>query len=67
MTNPSAQIRTVLVESLHLDLIGPTPDDPTYTNELLPQAPSKWYLSGFLVPFGAPADPAQRHRPTPGP
>ena len=24
--------------------------------EVLPQAPSKWYLTGFLVPFEAPAE-----------
>ncbi|NJM00642.1 MAG: helicase, partial [Synechococcaceae cyanobacterium SM2_3_2] len=56
MTNPSAQIRTALVDALQLDLIGPTPEDTTNATEILTQAPSKWYLSGFLVPFGAPSD-----------
>ena len=27
-----------------------------YTTEVLPVAPSKWYLTGFLVPYEAPAD-----------
>lgn len=44
------EVRGQLVDALHLDLIGPnarlgTPD------EILPQAPSKWYLTGFLVPI----------------
>ncbi|MBM4320226.1 MAG: hypothetical protein FJ125_09750 [Deltaproteobacteria bacterium] len=26
-----------------------------HAREVLPTAPSKWYLAGFLVPYGAPA------------
>ena len=49
----SAQVRAKLVEALRLDLIGPNPTDLAYQDEILPQAPSKWYLSGFLVPYEA--------------
>lgn len=31
----------------------PTPDDEAHAEEILPQAPSKWYLTGFLVPYEA--------------
>jgi hypothetical protein len=53
----SVEVRSRLVDALRLDLIGPseTLGDP---KEVLPQAPSRWYLSGFLVPLGA--DPNQR-------
>jgi hypothetical protein len=37
-----------------LDLIGPEPDEPQAT-EILPLAPSRFYLTGFLVPLNAPA------------
>lgn len=48
----SVEIRGKLVEALRLDLIGPGQQlgDPA---EVLPQAPSRWYLTGFLVPLGA--------------
>ena len=53
----SVEVRQQLVEALRLDLIGPdlarnlgTPD------EVLPQWPSRWYLSGFLVPLDAPEE-----------
>ncbi len=49
----SAQVRNRLVEALQLDLIGPTSDDDKYATEKLTQAPSKWYLTGFLAPLGA--------------
>ncbi len=53
----SDDVRARLVQALRLDLVGPdeTLGDPT---EVLPQAPSRWYLTGFLVPLGAEA--AQR-------
>ena len=53
----SVEVRSRLVDALRLDLIGPseTLGDP---KEVLAQAPSRWYLSGFLVPLGA--DPTQR-------
>jgi hypothetical protein len=51
----SVEVRSKLVEALRLDLVGPGTDlgDP---NEVLPQAPSRWYLTGFLVPLGAKAE-----------
>jgi hypothetical protein len=45
----SAQVRARLVEALVLDLIGPIAD-PTRAGERLEQGPSRWYLTGFLVP-----------------
>ena len=52
----SAQVRSHLIDALQLDLIGPTPDDLVHAEETLDQAPSKWYLTGFLVPYGAPME-----------
>lgn len=51
----SIEVRNHLVEMLRLDLIGPSAGE-AYENEILPQAPSRWYLTGFLVPFEAPED-----------
>ena len=45
-------VRSELVDALRLDLIGPG-DDLGSPDELLPQAPSGWYLTGFLVPTEA--------------
>ena len=39
-------VRDRLVDVLHDDLVGPA--DP---REILGDAPSRWYLTGFLVPF----------------
>lgn len=52
-----ADVRGELADALKLDLVGPSsrlgaPD------ELLPQAPARWYLTGFLVPLDA--EPSQR-------
>ncbi|WP_199247045.1 DISARM system helicase DrmA [[Phormidium] sp. ETS-05] len=55
----SADVRQNLLEALRLDLIGPVPGDPSYhlyQEEVIPQAPSKWYLTGFLAPFGVSID-----------
>jgi hypothetical protein len=49
----SAEIRSQLIEALQLDLIGPRPTDSLYQTEILDLAPSKWYLTGFLVPYEA--------------
>ncbi|MDX9754717.1 MAG: DISARM system helicase DrmA [bacterium] len=55
----SADVRTTLIDALRLDLIGPGEKwggdgrvlgDP---HEILPQRPSTWYLTGFLVPLDA--------------
>ena len=51
MTKTSAEVRTSLIDALRLDLIGPGPHDLQHAEEVLPQAPSSWYLGGFLVPF----------------
>ncbi|MEI9975264.1 MAG: DISARM system helicase DrmA [Ignavibacteriota bacterium] len=48
----SAEVRSKLVESLELDLVGPRPGLGD-ANEILPQSPSRWYLTGFLVPIDA--------------
>ena len=47
----SVAVRKSLVEALRLDLVGPTPGH-RFADERLPERerPSKWYLTGFLVP-----------------
>lgn len=50
----SADVRARLTHALRLDLIGPEPDEPQVA-ETLPIPPSRWYLTGFLVPWNAPA------------
>jgi Helicase conserved C-terminal domain len=52
MTATSIEVRRQLVNALELDLVGPGPGDEL-ESELLRQHPSRWYLTGFLVPFGA--------------
>lgn len=37
----SAEIRSILVDALQLDLVGPKPDDIEHAEEILTQAPSK--------------------------
>ncbi len=50
-----ADVRKHLVAALEADLIGPfVPDShPQAGQEILPLAPSRWYLTGFLAPQGA--------------
>lgn len=45
-------VRAALVSALEADLIGPfVPDEhPQGGQEILPIAPSRWYLTGFLAP-----------------
>ena len=50
----SASVRDYLTHALRLDLIGPRPEDAELAYEMLPHAPSRWYLTGFLVPSNAP-------------
>jgi hypothetical protein len=51
----SAEIRERLASELRLDLVGPSHrDDAALRDEILPDPPSRWYLTGFLVPLGAP-------------
>jgi hypothetical protein len=45
-------VRRALVQALELDLVGPGPGNDL-AEEVLPQAPSRWYLTGFLVPLDA--------------
>ena len=53
----SAEIREEIVRALRLDLIGPWAGHPL-SDERLPGwvRPSNWYLTGFLVPRGAPVE-----------
>lgn len=63
MTN-SADVRKRLIDALRLDLVGPADDcgpeaeASASEEEILPQEPSRWYLTGFLVPIDA--DASQR-------
>ncbi len=50
------EVRKKLVHALGMDLIGPDCDDTDLHGEVLPQAPSRWYLTGFLVPIDADED-----------
>ena len=58
-TADSVGVRQALAEALRLDLVGPTPGH-ALAEERLPawERPSKWYLTGFLVPAGAPPEQA---------
>src|SRR5215813_8482401 len=51
----SAEIRARLATELRLDLIGPSHSDTALVNEVLPDPPSRWYLTGFLVPVDTPS------------
>ena len=52
MAKTSVEIRDSLVDALALDLVGPSPGH-ALERETLEQPPSRWYLTGFLVPTGA--------------
>ena len=45
-------VRSELVDALRLDLVGPE-NGSELEGEILSQAPSRWYLTGFLVPLEA--------------
>lgn len=45
----ASDVREHLIGALEADLIGPY-DAVGLPDELLPQAPSRWYLTGFLAP-----------------
>ena len=51
----STQVRRNLLDALRLDLVGPD-NDHAFAKELLPESPTRWYLTGFLVPTAAPDD-----------
>jgi len=59
-TTTPIEVREDLLDALQVDLIGPSGPlgEP---HEVLPQAPSRWYLTGFLVPTDADED--QRYDP----
>ena len=52
-----AEVREEIVRALRLDLVGPWAGHPL-ADERLPGwvRPSNWYLTGFLVPRGAPVE-----------
>ncbi|MCC6648922.1 MAG: DNA/RNA helicase, partial [Polyangiaceae bacterium] len=54
-------VRQQLVEALEADLVGPFVPDahPQGGQEVLPIAPSRWYLTGFLAPQGGRAPDAE--------
>ena len=52
----SNAVRDSLVKTLRIDLIGPRPSDQALQLERLKHAPSRWYLTGFLVPTDAPLE-----------
>ncbi len=56
----SVQVRDHLVDVLARDLVGAEP------NEVLSVAPSRWYLTGFLVPHQAPIEVRQDPDPEEG-
>ena len=53
----SREVRSELVRVLKLDLVGPG-EGLGDANEVLAQPPSRWYLTGFLVPRDAPPEQA---------
>ncbi|MFN7766658.1 MAG: DISARM system helicase DrmA [Planctomycetaceae bacterium] len=48
----SVDVRSQLTDALRLDLVGPGGNSGNPV-EVLPQAPARWYLTGFLVPLDA--------------
>src|SRR5690349_15368676 len=50
----ASEVRQWIVGETRLDLVGPGASDTALHNEILPQAPSRWYLTGLLVPLNAP-------------
>ncbi|MDR1011568.1 MAG: DISARM system helicase DrmA [Opitutaceae bacterium] len=51
----SAEARDKILDALRLDLVGPWAGHP-YERELLPETPTRWYLTGYLVPESAPIE-----------
>lgn len=48
----SVEIRKSLTDALRLDLVGPQ-EGLGNIEEVLPEPPSRWYLTGFIVPIDA--------------
>jgi hypothetical protein len=67
MTHPrhSADVRSSIVEMFRRDLVGPGPgpNDIDLAHERLNEAPSRWYLTGFIAPALAPP-PAEEDDPS---
>ena len=59
VASSSLDVREKLVDALRLDLVGPWPGHQ-HEHERLPgwTLPSGWYITGFLVPAGAPIEKA---------
>ncbi len=55
MNSTSDEIRRELAEALRLSLVGPD-NRHVFAQEVLPEAPAKWYLTGFLTAKGAPVE-----------
>lgn len=49
------EVRAQLTDALRLDLVGPE-EGLGEAHEILPQRPSSWYVTGFLVPLEASPD-----------
>lgn len=60
MSNETIEVRASLLDALQVDLFGPSGGHGDH-RETLPQAPSRWYLTGFHVPTDADED--QRYDP----
>lgn len=54
----SADVRTSIVKAFRRDLVGPDtgPEDADLAEERLTEAPSRWYLTGFIAPASDPAE-----------
>jgi hypothetical protein len=63
LTSSSRDVRLRLVEALEADLVGPFARDG---QEVLPIAPSRWYLTGFLAPQGGRVPDANDRDSEPG-
>lgn len=52
MTKTSLAVRETILTKLRRDLIGPNPtaEDADLAEEILPEEPSKWYLTGWIAP-----------------
>ena len=53
----ASEVRDRLGEALRLDLLGPGPGDGAQEEEILPRPPSRWYLTGWLVPVEGEPEP----------
>src|ERR1019366_5045771 len=55
MSSTSDQIRRELAEALRLSLVGPD-NAHAFAQEVLPEPPFRWYLTGFLAARGTPVE-----------